>query len=110
MTSTKQTSTTTLIVLLLGVVILVPLLTMGGGMMGVAGIGMLGGGMLLWPLLLIGVVFLIFYGVVGETETTTEDDAVETLRDRYARGEITDEEFEEQRQTLRSQHDSRRSR
>lgn len=99
----------TIIAVLLGLIVLVPLLTMGGGMMA-GGIGMFGGGMFFGPLLLIGLVFLIFYGVVGEAESTTKDDALDTLRDRYARGEITDEEFEERRLTLQNQQDSRRRR
>jgi len=36
----------------------------------------------------------------NQTEPTTQDDALETLRERYARGELTDEQFERKAEQL----------
>ena len=101
MAEASRTSTTTIILLVVAALVVIPLLTMGGGMMG-GGFGMFGGGMFLWPLLLIGLGVLVFYGLSGRGESNASDSALETLRARYARGEITDEEFEERKQTLES--------
>jgi putative membrane protein len=71
---------------------------MGGGYAGGMGGGFLGGGMLLWPLLLIGLLLALVYGVGQRDEGT--DRAVTELRARYARGELSDDEFESRRATL----------
>jgi putative membrane protein len=67
---------------------------------GLGGFGMLGGGMLLWPLLLIGLVLLLVYGADRGNRTDNADSPLEELRVRYARGDLSDEEFEARRATL----------
>ncbi|WP_049913522.1 SHOCT domain-containing protein [Haloferax prahovense] len=96
-------STTTIVLLVIAALVAIPLLTMGGGMMG-GGFGMFGGGMFLWPLLLIGLGLLVYYAVSDRNESASSDEALETLRKRYARGELSDEEFEERKRTLESEH------
>ena len=73
----------------------------GGGMMD-SGWGMLGGWGFLWLLLLVGVVVLVVSVISGNerTEGKQPDQADEELRKQYARGELSDEEFERRRQTL----------
>nr|WP_245809964.1 SHOCT domain-containing protein [Halorubrum vacuolatum] len=52
------------------------------------------------PLLLIlGVGYLLYRGVRG-SETNRPDPALEALRAAYARGDLTDEEFETRRERL----------
>ncbi|MHB9285925.1 SHOCT domain-containing protein [Halobacteriales archaeon Cl-PHB] len=67
------------------------------------GHGWFAGGLgFLWMLLLIGGVLALVYLVatrVGSDGART-DDALTTLRDRYARGEIDEEEFESRRRKL----------
>ncbi|WP_049987149.1 SHOCT domain-containing protein [Halobellus rufus] len=77
----------------------------GGGMMGsgwgsMGGFGVFPGGMFLGPVLLIGLILALVYGVSRGTESEQRDTALSKLRERYARGEITDEEFEERRRRL----------
>lgn len=78
---------------------------MGQGMMG-GGPGMMGGGFLFMLLLLIGAVILVVWIVKmmspqqGDTETTSREDAVEIARKRYAKGEISKEEFEQIKREL----------
>ena len=71
-----------------------------GGMGGLGGFGMLGGGMFLWPLLLIGLILLFVYGTNREEPASGPDTALAELRERYARGELSDEEFENRRASL----------
>jgi putative membrane protein len=74
---------------------------MGGyNMMG----GMGGPGMLLMGMLWIGVIALIVWGLMSmfrAQQRASEPDAQEILKRRYARGEISREEFEQARTTLR---------
>lgn len=81
--------------------------TADGGWMGGwgSGWGMFGGWGFLWLLLLIGLVAFGVYlaGTAGTDRDSTReqpDRALAELRERYARGEIDDEEFEERRQRL----------
>jgi len=96
--------------------------TTGGGGWGMAGgsgwgmgTGVLGGGMLLWPLLLLGLIALAVYALGNRGGGTTDrrtgfaddrrtprrsDPALADLRERYARGELSEEEFERKRRTL----------
>ena len=97
---------------LAGLVVTVqPALAHGGGMMGGgASSGSWGGASgfglgFLWPLLLLGGLAALVYWTVGNGERSVgdlggSDTALETLRDRYARGEISEEEFEQRRQRL----------
>ncbi|WP_135536814.1 SHOCT domain-containing protein [Halostella pelagica] len=82
----------------------------GGGHSG--GMGGMGGGMsgfgwwpLIWSLILLSVVLIVGYTVYAHgrtpaTERSDTDTALSTLRSRYARGEISEEEFEERRHRL----------
>lgn len=74
----------------------------GGMMGGSGGWGFFGGGMFLWPLLLLGLLALLVYGLAdGETNTSSSsDEAMAELRRRYARGELSDEEFDRRKRTL----------
>lgn len=105
MTATNRSSTATIVLLVLGALVVLSLLTMGGGMMGYGGFGTFGGGMFLWPLVLVALVLVLYYAVSNRDGTGTSDAALATLRERYARGELTDEEFEERRRTLEAKHD-----
>ncbi|WP_411965920.1 SHOCT domain-containing protein [Haloferax sp. YSMS24] len=99
MATSSRMSTTTIVLLVVAALVVIPLLTMSGGMMG-GGFGMLGGGMFLWPLLLVGLGLLVYYAVSDGEQSTSSDEALDTLRERYARGELSDEEFEERKRTL----------
>jgi putative membrane protein len=74
----------------------------------IGGYSMMGGmgwlGMLLVGVFWIVVIALVIWGVVNLLhiqQTTSEPDAQETLKRRYARGEISREEFEQARIALR---------
>ncbi len=113
MSSSNQVDTTTIVLLIIGAIILLPVLMMGmgfGGMMGYGGMmgqyGTPGGG---WPLIgmlvplvflliLLGGGYLIFRRVTANQ--TSENPAMEELRMAYARGDLTDEEFEARREKL----------
>lgn len=113
MASSDQLDTTTILLIVLGAFILLPLLTMGmgfGGMMGYGGMmgqyGTTGGW---WPLIgmLVPVIFLLallgggylIFRQMSETQTS-HNPAMEELRLAYARGDLTDEEFEARREKL----------
>lgn len=111
MASSDQLDTATILLFVLGAFILLPLLMMGlGGMMGYGGMmgqyGSTGGwwpfiGMLVplvFLLLLLGGGYLVFRRV-SETQAS-HNPAMEELRLAYARGDLTDEEFEARRETL----------
>jgi len=114
MASSNQLDTTTILLLILGAIILLPLLTMGmgfGGMMGYGGMVGYGGTTSgWWPfvrmlfsrssslLILLGGGYLVFRRM-SETQTS-QDPAMEELRTAYARGDLTDEEFEARRERL----------
>lgn len=77
---------------------------MGGGMNGT--LGGFGGWSILWIALTILALGLGIYAIVALQRTDsnrkdeTANDSLSTLRVRYARGEISDEEFEEKRLRL----------
>lgn len=75
----------------------------GGGMMG-GGWGLLGGAMGLWGLLwmglLIAVPLYLVSSLLDRSADDTESRSLSILRERYARGELTDEEFERHRDRL----------
>lgn len=113
MTSSNQLDTTTILLLILGAIILLPMLTMGmgfGGMMGYG--GMMGGYggygvsplwgivmMLVWLVVLGGGAYLV-YRLVTKNQSIGTDQALEELRVEYARGNISEEEFEQRREKL----------
>lgn len=108
-----------LVAIVVVLVILLPILMMsvfvlfmwgmggwGGGMMGgwgggmMTGWGMYGGLMLLvWVLVLGGIAYFVFRWLAG-SRTDSADPALEELRIQYARGELSDEEFEEREARL----------
>jgi len=112
--STERTSDGLLriVLIVLAVIVLFPLLMMvfampmmgwwwGGGMTGgfspLWGIGM----MLVWLVVLVGIGYLLYRGLVGGVGSSlTSDRALEELRVAYARGDLSDEEFEERRAKL----------
>ncbi|MDH5020628.1 SHOCT domain-containing protein [Halobacterium rubrum] len=83
----------------------------GGGGMGAGtwGVGV-GGGMWLWGLLWMGVLFAVlalaaralFDWGRDTDQPQPERSPQDVLRERYARGDLDDDEFERRRQTLRS--------
>jgi putative membrane protein len=118
--STARTSDGLLriVVIVLGVLLLFPLLMMvfampmmgmmgwwwGGGMMNrfspLWGIGML----LIWLVILLAIGYAIYRVLVGQVALGSgADPALEELRMAYARGDLTDEEFEERRHKLQQE-------
>jgi len=81
---------------------------MGSGMMGDWGMGWFGGifMIILWILIIVGVVFLIKWlvqspgGHSSPGRTDTSSRALDILKERYARGEINKQEFEEKKRDL----------
>jgi len=75
-----------------------------GGMMGGGGWGLFGGTMGLWGLLWMGLLLAIpiylVYALVTRGSTGPENRSLSVLRERYARGELSDEEFEQRRTRL----------
>jgi len=113
MSSSEQLDITTIVLLILGAIIVLPLLTMGtgfGGMMGYGGMmgeyGTAGGW---WPLvgMLVQLAFLlvvlgggyVVFRRLMESQSA-QDPAMDELRTAYARGDLTDDEFEERRTKL----------
>jgi putative membrane protein len=79
------------------------------GMTGWWGDGMMGGFspfwgivmMLVWLIVLLGIGYLLYRGLVGGLGDSAETDpALEELRLAYARADISEEEFEERRSRL----------
>lgn len=104
-----------IVLIVLAVIVLFPMLMMvfaapmmgmmgwwwGGGTAGglspLWGIGM----MLVWLVVLVGIGYLLYRGLVGGVGSSlTGDRALEELRVAYARGDLSDEEFEERRAKL----------
>lgn len=103
-----------IVILVLGVIILLPLLMMvfAMPMMGMMGMGWWGMGqfggfspwwgvgmMLVWLVVLLGIGYLL-YRAVGHGHIANTDPALEELRHAYARGDLSDEEFERRRERL----------
>ena len=56
---------------------------------------------LVWLVVIVGIGYLVYRGLLkGAEPGTTVDPALEELRLAYARGDLTDEEFEDRRETL----------
>ena len=109
-----------LVLVALGVLVLFPALFMGFGIMGVGGMmgGTWGGHMwdggsgmgwvpfvgvamqFLFLLVLVLGAYLVYRAVAGDGETGGSDPAIEELRSAYARGELSDEEYENRREAL----------
>ncbi|WP_276274313.1 SHOCT domain-containing protein [Haloarcula litorea] len=75
----------------------------GGGMMG-GGWGLFGGAMGLWGLLwmglLIAVPLYLVFALTGRDGDRSDERPLSVLRERYARGELSDDEFERRREQL----------
>lgn len=118
-TQNNSDSTINTILLVLAAIVIAPILMMvlafpmfgmwGGMMGGFGGSGvspMWGVGMfLVWLIVLVGIGYVIYRGVVSRG-TASSDPALEELRLTYARGEISEEEFET-RQTKLTRQSSR---
>ncbi|MDF9746286.1 SHOCT domain-containing protein [Natrinema salsiterrestre] len=120
--NTEDTRLVTILLIIIGAFVIFPMFFMGFGMMGFGPMmgGMWGGGMwsdgtipgwmfivgilmqLLFLAALVGGGYLI-YRVLTSNESGS-DHALEELRLAYARGELTDEEYEQRREAL--QHDT----
>ncbi|MFC7097104.1 SHOCT domain-containing protein [Halobaculum marinum] len=111
-----QTDTLTRpLVIVLAVIVLLPLLgmTMMMPMMGLWGWGQMGGtgmwgatgswlwlGMWLVPLVLLVGGGYVVYTTLGRNADESSDPAIEELRAAYARGDLSDEEFDRRRERL----------
>jgi len=78
---------------------------MAFGMMDSYGYGMMSGGMwilgfIFWILILVGLILLIKYLWEGAGSRGAQESALEVLKKRYAKGEISKEEFEEKKKDL----------
>ncbi|MFB6114107.1 MAG: SHOCT domain-containing protein [Halodesulfurarchaeum sp.] len=100
MTDWNLSDSKTVVVVLLALVFLLPVLGFGG-MMGGGGFGMIGGPIFFGPLLLIALVWLLVASGSDRDGTRSSNRAEDTLRERYARGELTEEEYEKRLRTLR---------
>lgn len=115
---TTDNQLVTIVLVVLGALVILPIFFMGFGMMGfgpmmgrVWGDGMWGGGTIPGWMLIVGIVMQLLFlaGIIGagyliyRAVTSTDDDAdpaLEELRLAYARGDLTDEEYEQRRETL----------
>lgn len=75
---------------------------MNGGWLGM-GIGMIGT-VLIWVLIIVGIVALVRWltGSRAASEAPAAKTALDILKERYARGEIEREEFEQKKRDLSS--------
>jgi len=117
-TNSDDTRLVTLLLVIIGAVFIFPLFFMGFGMMGFGpmmggiwgghmwGDGTMSGWMfivgivmqLLFLAALVGGGYLIYRAITGSERSS--DQALEELRLAYARGELTDEEYEQRREAL----------
>lgn len=117
--STDNKQLVTVLLIVIGAFVLFPMLFMGFGIMGFGPMmgGMWGGGMwgdgtlsgwmfvvgIMMQLLLLAIVvgggYLVYRVVTGSGSES--DRALEELRLAYARGELTDDEYEQRRETLK---------
>lgn len=118
----QRTNSTWVIVAVIVAVVFLVLVFGGVGMMGFGGMwpGMMGGYgyrygygvnlwwgalmMVFWVLVIAGIVALVVWAIREKQPSPTgrvrESEALEILKQRYARGEITREEYERMRQDL----------
>lgn len=70
--------------------------------------GLGGFGWIFWLAIAVIIIWLVFRVILGGHNKATfgvhmEEDALEILKKRYARGEISKEEFEEKKKTLKQE-------
>lgn len=74
----------------------------GYGMMGFGGLFSIVW-MVIWVLFLVGIGYLVFYvikNIFGTNKVVSDDQAIELLKLRYAKGEISKEEFERMKKDI----------
>lgn len=108
---TTDTGILRFVLIVLAIIVLAPMLMMGFafpmiGMWGGWQMGGYGGStlwgigmMLIWLVILVGVGYLV-YRWVARSGGITSDPALEELRLAYARGDLSEEEFEDRRTNL----------
>lgn len=77
----------------------------GGQGYGMWGMGWFGGILMVffWVVIIVGIVLVVRYLISGQREgsgVTRDRDPLDILKERYARGEIGTEEYEEKRKIL----------
>lgn len=117
--NTNDTRLITILLIIVGAFVIFPMLFMGFGPMmgGMWGGGMWGGGttpgwmfvigigmQLLFLAALVGGGYLIYRAVASSERNS--DQALEELRLAYARGDLTDDEYEQRREALERDTDS----
>lgn len=125
--NTDDTRLVTILLIIIGAFVIFPMFFMGFGMMGFGPMmgGMWGGGMwgdgtmpgwmfvvgivmqLLFLAALVGGGYLLYKTVVGSEGDS--DQALDELRLAYARGELTDDEYEQRREALERDMESRKN-
>ncbi|MEF8841212.1 MAG: SHOCT domain-containing protein [Haloarculaceae archaeon] len=113
MSSSSRLDLTTVLLVVLVALLVLPVLVMGLGFGGMMGYGWMMGGAtggsgwwpfvgMLVPLVLLLVLVAVGYLVVRRLleDTRNRDPPMEELRTAYARGDLTDEEFETRRRKL----------
>ncbi len=68
------------------------------------GMGMMGGGgftLIIWIIIIVGIIYLMSNRNTDNNYSNKENKAEEVVRERYARGEINKEEYEELLKDLR---------
>lgn len=123
--NTDDARLVTILLVIIGAFVIFPMFFMGFGMMGFGPMmgGMWGGGMwggrttsgwmfvvgiviqLLFLAALVGGGYLVYRTVAGSESDS--DQALEELRLAYARGELTDDEYEQRREALERDTESR---
>jgi putative membrane protein len=115
--NTNNTQIVTVILIVIGALVIFPMFFMGFGMMGTGPMmgGMWGGGMwgdgttgwmfiagivmqLLFLAVLLGGGYLVYRAIASSENDSNQ--ALEELRVAYARGNLTDDEYEQRRETL----------
>ncbi len=75
----------------------------GDGMMGMMNTGMMLLYMILWILVIVGIILLVIWAIKKARESGHSifgESALEILKKRYARGEISKEEYEEKKRDI----------
>lgn len=73
----------------------------GGGIFAIWGLGM----MLIFLIVLLGAAYLFYRIIFVRGRVAPKDPAVEELRQAYARGELTEEEYESRRKKLQGERE-----